>query len=150
MSFTIWVDADACPRAIKQILFRAAESKQVPTVLVANQYITPPQSKFVRSQQVEQGFDKADDAIAAQLSPGDLVITADVPLAAQVIDLDATALNPRGTLYTKENVRDFLRRRDEAESLRDSGLISGGPSAIDQKVIQRFANALDRFLARVV
>jgi uncharacterized protein YaiI (UPF0178 family) len=144
----IWVDADACPRAIKQVLFKAAERLQIPTTLVANQYIPVPPSKVIRAMQVPQGFDVADNAIVEQALPGDLVITADIPLAAEVVAKGALALNPRGTLYTAENVRDYLQRRNRAEELRSTGLISGGPPALDKKDVQTFANALDRTLAR--
>ncbi len=144
----LWVDADACPNAIKQVLFKAAERLQIPTTLVANQYIATPPSRVIKSLQVAQGFDVADNAIVEAVSAGDLVITADIPLAAEIVDKGALALNPRGTLYTKENVRDHLQRRDRAETLRATGMISGGPSAFDKKDVQAFANALDRTLAQ--
>jgi uncharacterized protein YaiI (UPF0178 family) len=143
----LWVDADACPKAIKQVLFKAAERLQISMTLVANQYIPTPPSKVIKSLQVAQGFDVADNAIVDAVAQGDLVITADIPLAAEVVAKGATALNPRGTVYTKENVRDYLQRRNRAEELRATGMISGGPAALDKKDVQAFANALDRTLA---
>ena len=144
----VWVDADACPKAIKQVLFKAAERLQISMTLVANQYIPTPPSKVIRSLQVAQGFDVADNAIVEAVVRGDLVITADIPLAAEVVAKGAIALNPRGTLYTRENVRDYLQRRNRAEELRATGMISGGPTALDKKDVQAFANALDRTLAQ--
>ena len=143
----VWVDADACPKAIKQVLFKASVRLQISTTLVANQYIPTPPSKVIKSLQVAQGFDVADNAIVDAVAQGDLVITADIPLAAEVVAKGATALNPRGTVYTKENVRDYLQRRNRAEELRATGMISGGPAALDKKDVQAFANALDRTLA---
>jgi uncharacterized protein YaiI (UPF0178 family) len=143
----VWVDADACPKVIKQVLFKASERLQISMTLVANQYIPTPPSKVIKSLQVAQGFDVADNAIVDAVSQGDLVITADIPLAAEVVAKGATALNPRGTVYTKENVRDYLQRRNRAEELRATGMISGGPAALDKKDVQAFANALDRTLA---
>ena len=143
----VWVDADACPKAIKQVLFKASERLQISMTLVANQYIPTPPSKVIKSLQVAQGFDEADNAIVDAVAQGDLVITADIPLAAEVVAKGATALNPRGTVYTKENVRDYLQRRNRAEELRATGMISGGPAALDKKDVQAFANALDRTLA---
>mgnify|MGYP001586876237 CR=1 FL=1 len=143
----VWVDADACPKAIKQVLFKASERLQISMTLVANQYIPTPPSKVIKSLQVAQGFDVADNAIVDAVAQGDLVITADIPLAAEVVAKGATALNPRGTVYTKENVRDYLQRRNRAEELRATGMISGGPAALDKKDVQAFANALDRTLA---
>lgn len=144
----IWVDADACPNVIKEILFRAAERKEIETVLVANQYLRTPQSAFIRSVQVEQGFDVADNYIAQRCSPGDLVITADIPLAAEVIEKQGHALNPRGEFYTPENIRQRLNMRDFMEQLRNSGVETGGPAKLGQADRQQFANQLDRFLAK--
>ena len=146
----IWVDADACPKAIKQVLFKAADRLQVPLTLVANQYIPTPPSKVIRSIQVAQGFDVADNAIVERVVENDLVITGDIPLAAEVVEKGATALNPRGTYYTKENVKDYLQRRNRAEEMRATGALSGGPAALEKKDVQVFANALDRILARSV
>jgi uncharacterized protein YaiI (UPF0178 family) len=149
-NMNIWVDADACPKAIKQVLFKAADRLQVPLTLVANQHIPTPPSKVIRSIQVAQGFDVADNAIVERVVENDLVITGDIPLAAEVVEKGATALNPRGTHYTKENVKDYLQRRNRAEEMRATGVLSGGPAALDKKDVQVFANSLDRILARSV
>ena len=150
MAFTIWVDADACPRHIRDVLYRAAEKRQVPLILVANQFLRTPPSKYISTIQVEAGFDVADNAIVASLQAGDLVITQDIPLADEVVSEGATALSPRGTLYTRENIREHLSRRDMLDELRGSGVITGGPPALDRKDVQTFANALDRFLTRAL
>jgi uncharacterized protein YaiI (UPF0178 family) len=142
----VWVDADACPTPIKEILFRAAERVKVETVLVANHALRVPRSLFIKSVQVERGFDVADARILSRLAAGDLVVTADVPLAAQVVAAQAFALNPRGTLYTRDNVKDHLARRDFFDQLRSTGEIVGGPAALSKSDLQAFANALDRFL----
>jgi uncharacterized protein YaiI (UPF0178 family) len=144
----IWVDADACPKVVKDILFRAAERVQVPLILVANQPLRTPPSPLIRSVQVPGGFDVADTYIAEQITPGDLVITADIPLAAQVIERRAHALNPRGELYTEDNIRERLALRDFMDELRGSGVQTGGPAALNHGDRQAFANQLDRFLAR--
>ena len=148
MTFQVWVDADACPVAIKEILFRAAEKRRVAVTLVANQFLRTPPGRYVTAVQVPAGFDVADSEIVARLAPGDLVVTADIPLAAEVIGAGGVALNPRGTLYTANNVKDHLARRDLMAELRDSGLTSGGPPPLSRKEIQAFANALDRELTR--
>ncbi|MCV6609605.1 MAG: YaiI/YqxD family protein [Amphritea sp.] len=145
----IWVDADACPNVIKEILFRAAERVSVPLVLVANQPIRIPQSALIRFVQVESGFDVADNYIAARCEKGDLVITADIPLASDAIEKGATALNPRGELYTVENIRQRLNMRDFMEQLRNAGVETGGPPKMNQNDRQQFANQLDRLLARL-
>ena len=144
----VWVDADACPKVIKEILFRAATRAEVMVTLVANQPVPVPRSPFLQAVQVERGFDIADNEIVRRCAPGDLVITADIPLAAEVIDKGATALNPRGELYTRENVRQRLNMRDFLDTMRASGVHTGGPPALDQRDRLAFANALDRFLAR--
>ncbi|MFM7273568.1 MAG: YaiI/YqxD family protein [Gammaproteobacteria bacterium] len=144
----VWVDADACPKVIKEILFRAATRAEVMVTLVANQPVPVPRSPFLQAVQVERGFDVADNEIVRRCEPGDLVITADIPLAAEVIDKGATALNPRGELYTRENVRQRLNMRDFLDTMRASGVHTGGPPALDQRDRQAFANALDRFIAR--
>lgn len=144
----ILVDADACPKPIKEILFRAATKRSLDTLLVANQYIAVPPSPFIKSIQVMKGFDVADNEIVQRAEPGDLVITADIPLAAEVIAKGAFALNPRGEFYTTENVRQRLNMRDFMETLRSSGIQSGGPPPLNQQDRQQFANALDRFLVR--
>jgi len=144
----IWVDADASPKVIKEILFRAAERVKVQVTLVANQPMSIPRSRFVRSVQVASGFDVADNYIVQQAEPGDLVITADIPLAAEAIEKGCTALNPRGELYTPENIRQRLNMRDFMDTLRSSGIDTGGPAAFSQAERQAFGNALDRFLAK--
>lgn len=144
----IWVDADACPRVIKDILFRAAERAQVRVTLVANQAVTVPRSKYIRSVQVASGFDVADNHIVQQAQAGDLVVTADIPLASEVIDKGCLALNPRGELYTAENIRQRLNMRDFMDTLRGSGIDTGGPPAFSQADRMAFANQLDRLLAQ--
>jgi uncharacterized protein YaiI (UPF0178 family) len=144
----IWVDADACPKAIKDILFRAAQRTQIPLTLVANQPLQTPPSPLIKSIQVSQGFDVADNHIVQQLEAGDLVITADIPLASEVVEKQALALNPRGSLYTKENIRQRLAMRNFMEEMRSTGQVSGGPPPLSQTDRQAFANTLDRLLAR--
>jgi hypothetical protein len=145
----IWVDADACPRVIKEILFRVSNRRKIPLTLVANHYLQTPASKLVRCIQVEQGFDVADNFIAQQVNKGDIVITADIPLAADVIDRGSIAINPRGELYTPDNIRQRLGMRNMMEELRSSGVQLGGPDAFSQKDQQAFANQLDRLLAKI-
>ncbi len=142
----IWVDADACPKVIKEILFRAAERVGVPVTLVANQPLQVPGSRYIRSIQVAAGFDVADNHIVRQAQAGDLVITADIPLAAEVIAKGCLALNPRGDLYTEDNIRQRLSMRDFMDTLRSSGVDTGGPAALSQADRQAFANQLDRML----
>ena len=144
----IWVDADACPGVIKEIIFRAAERLHIQTTLVANQMLRTPPSKFIRAIQVPSGFDVADRHIVDQLNPGDLVITADIPLASFVIERGAHALNPRGELYTTANIQERLTMRNFMEGLRSAGVETGGPAAFGQADRQAFGNALDRFLAK--
>lgn len=144
----IWVDADACPLVIKEILFRAAERTRVMTTLVANKPLRTPHSPYVNFIQVPMGFDVADNRIVHSLSPGDLVITADIPLAAEAIARDAHALNPRGEFYSKDNIQERLAMRDFLEELRAGGNATGGPAPFTQGDRQAFANQLDRFLAR--
>lgn len=146
----IWVDADACPGVIKEILFRCAQRTGILTTLVANQLLRVPPSPHIRALQVEAGFDVADNRIARDVQPGDLVITADIPLAAQVIEKGASALNPRGERYTPDNIRERLAMRDFMMELRSSGVETGGPSALGSADRQRFAAALDRCVAGVV
>ena len=142
----IWVDADACPNVIKEILFRAANRAKVPVTLVANQYIQIPRSPFIKSLRVEQGFDVADVRIVELCKPGDLVVTADIPLADGVVKKGGIALNPRGELYTEETIAQRLAMRNLMEELRSTGEISGGPASFNQTDRQRFANQLDRFI----
>ncbi|WP_456447886.1 YaiI/YqxD family protein [Thiolapillus sp.] len=145
---TIWVDADACPVVIKEILYRAANRRKLPLVLVANQPLQTPPSRHIRSVQVAAGFDVADNYIVQQSQAGDLVITADIPLADEIIRKGCTALNPRGELYTRENIRQRLNMRDFMETLRSSGIQTGGPPPLDQRDRQAFANQLDRLLQK--
>ncbi len=144
----LWVDADACPNAIKDILYRAAERVGIVLTLVANQPLRTPPSRHIRSIQVEAGFDVADNRIAELMQEGDLVITADIPLAATVIEKGGLALNPSGELYTSENIQERLAMRNLMDELRSSGQLSGGPAAPGKRERQAFANALDRLLAR--
>lgn len=144
----IWVDADACPVVIKDILFRAADRAKIPTTLVANKLLHVPPSPYLKAMQVAKGFDVADNEIVAKLEAGDLVITADIPLAAQVIEKGGHALNPRGEFYSKENIRERLAMRDFMESLRASGVETQGPSAMQSSDRHAFASQLDQFLAR--
>jgi len=144
----IWVDADACPVVIKEILYRAAERTRVQMTLVANQPLSTPNSEFISTLQVPRGFDVADDEIVKRLSAGDLVITSDIPLAAEVIDKGGHALSPRGELHTTENIRARLNMRDFLDTMRASGVDTGGPAAMSQRDRQDFANNLDRFLTK--
>jgi uncharacterized protein len=144
----IWVDADACPKVIKEILFRAAERVGVQLILVANQALPTPPSRYIRSIQVAAGFDVADNHIAQHVEQDDLVITADIPLAADVIAKGALALNPRGELYTEANIRQRLTMRDFMDTLRGSGIDTGGPDSFSQADRRAFANQLDRLLAK--
>ncbi|HET9403997.1 MAG TPA: YaiI/YqxD family protein [Burkholderiales bacterium] len=144
----IWVDADACPVVVKEILYRAAERLQLPMTLVANKPLRTPSSRFIRTVQVARGLDVADNEIARCLEVGDLVVTADIPLAADIIARGGHALNPRGEFYTSENVREHLSMRDFMEALRGGGVQTGGPQPLDQADRKRFADQLDRFLSR--
>ncbi len=144
----IWVDADACPAVIKEILFRAANRTEVPITLVANHILHIPLSRFITFLQVPAGFDVADAEIVKRLAAGDLVITGDIPLASEVIDKGAHALNPRGERYTAENIKARLNMRDFMDTLRASGINSGGPPALSKSDRQSFANELDKFLTR--
>ena len=144
----IWVDADACPRAIKEVIYRAARRSQTLATFIANQMLMTPPSPYIKAVQVASGMDVADSEIVARLNPRDLVITADIPLAALVVEKDAVALNPRGEWYTRENVHSLLSMRNFMQELRDSGTQTGGPSALSTRDVQNFANALDRWLAK--
>ena len=145
----IWVDADACPVAIREILFRASERTGIGLTLVANQPIRHPNLPGISRLVVESGPDEADDQIVALLEPGDLVITADIPLAAAVIEKGGHALNPRGEMYSAETIKSKLAMRDFMETLRDGGMVTGGPSSFSQADRRAFANRLDGFLARL-
>ena len=145
----IWVDADACPVVIKEILFRAAERTQTETILVANHAMRIPPSKYISRLQVSSGFDVADDEIVKRIAANDLVITGDIPLASEVIDNGGQALNPRGELYTSENIRSLLNVRDFMDTMRSSGVeMNGGPPPLSQSDRQNFANNRDRILAK--
>ena len=148
MSISIWVDADACPRVIREILFRAAQRVQRPLTLVANHSLPVPKSEWIRSRQVPQGFDVADDYIVQQVEAGDLVITSDIPLAAELIDKGAAVISPRGEQFTASNIRQRLNMRDFMETMRSTGELHGGPPALGDRDKQVFANALDRYLAK--
>jgi len=142
----IYVDADACPVVIKEILFRAAERTKTLTTLVANQHITIPRSQYLKFIRVGSGFDVADNEIVKLVKSGDLVITADIPLASEVIEKGGHALNPRGEMYTVDNIKARLTMRDFMDTLRSSGVDTGGPPPLNQNDRQKFANALDVFL----
>ena len=145
----IWVDADACPVVAREILFRAANRTGVQLTLIANQALNVPASKNITAVQVPRGFDVADDEIVKRMDAGDLVITNDIPLAAEVIDKGGHALTPRGEMHTKENIRAKLNMRDFMDTMRSSGVeVGGGPSAYSQRDKQEFANNLDRILTR--
>lgn len=144
---TIWVDADACPRAIKEILFRAAERARVQVTLVANRGLYTPPSQWVRTLQVARGFDAADDAIVGLVAEGDLVVTQDIPLAAAVLRAGAHAVTPRGEPYSPETVGERLAIRDLMDTLRASGVQTGGPGALGATERQAFARQLDIYLA---
>ena len=148
MSIAIWVDADACPRVIREILFRAAQRVERPLTLVANHHIPVPKSPWISSRQVPQGFDVADNVIAQEVRTGDLVITSDIPLAAELIEKGAEVVSPRGEQFTANNVRQRLNMRDFMETMRSSGEVHGGPPALGERDKQAFANALDRYLAK--
>jgi uncharacterized protein len=144
----IWVDADACPYVIKDLLYRAANRWQIALTLVANQPLRTPASPYIHVLRVPLGFDVADHTIVQHVHAGDLVVTADIPLAAQVVDKGAHALNPRGQLYTPENIQEYLTMRHVMDELRQSGVNTGGPSPFSPRDRQAFANQLDRLLAR--
>lgn len=144
----IYVDADACPKVIKEILFRAAERRQILLTLVANRLLPHPPSAYIRAMQVQAGFDVADNKIIELVEAGDLTITADIPLAAGVIAKGGHALNPRGEFYTPDTINERLAMRDFMDTLRASGVETGGPSALNQRDRQAFANQLDKFLAK--
>jgi len=144
----IWVDADACPAAIKEVLFRAAEREQVQVTLVANQWLRTPASRFVRAIQVPGGFDVADNEIVERVSAGDLVVTQDIPLAAAVIEKGALAVHPPGELYTPDTIAQRLSMRNFMDELRGAGVDTGGPAAFHPRDKQAFANQLDRWLVK--
>ncbi len=143
---TIWVDADACPVVIKEMLYRAAERTRTPLVLVANQALRTPPSALIRSIRVSSGFDEADDYLVDQAQPGDLVISSDIPLAARLLAKEVEVLTPRGQPMTQANIGERLAIRDFLDTMRSSGIQSGGPATMNQADKQQFANALDRWL----
>lgn len=142
----IWVDADACPVVLKDILCRASERTEMEVTFVANQFLRLPPSRYIKFIQVARGFDVADNEIVQRVDTGDLVITGDIPLAAEVIEKGGYALNHRGELYTANNIRECLNMRDFMDTLRSSGIETGGPAALSQSDRQAFANQLDKFL----
>ncbi len=144
----IWVDADACPKVIKEILFRAAERAQISVTLVSNQMLRLPESNFLSALQVPDGPDVADDEIVRLCEAGDLVITADIPLAARIVEKDALALDPRGRMYDRNNVKQILSMRDFMDSMRGSGIETGGSGGFGLQEKQHFANELDKLLAQ--
>jgi uncharacterized protein len=144
----VWVDADACPGAVKEILFRAAERARVQVTLVANQWLRTPPSRFIRALQVQGGFDVADSEIVDRVQPGDLVVTQDIPLAARVLEKGGIAVNPRGERYTADNMAERLSMRNFMEELRGAGVQTGGPATFHARDRQAFANQLDRWLAQ--
>lgn len=146
----IWVDADACPRVIKEIVYRASERLKVPVCLVANNDLTKSHTAFVSSVRVANGFDVADDYIAEHAKPCDLVITADIPLAARIVENGGVALDPRGELYTEENVGERLAMRNLMQELRADGQLQGGPGQFTLADRQRFASSMDRLLTKMV
>jgi uncharacterized protein YaiI (UPF0178 family) len=145
----IWVDADACPNVIKEVLYRAAMRTQIPVTLVANQALRVPASPLIRTLQVASGFDVADNEIVRRCVAGDLVITADIPLAAEVLEKGAAALNPRGERYSPATIRERLTMRDFMETLRSSGVQTGGPATLSPRDRQQFAAELDKWLQAV-
>ena len=146
----IWIDADACPRVIKDMVFRASERLKVEVCLVANNDLSKSHTKFVTSVRVKNGFDVADDYIAENAGASDLVITADIPLAARIVENGGMALDPRGELYTEENIGEKLSMRNLMQELRADGLVQGGPGQFSLTDRQRFASAMDRLLTRMM
>ncbi|MFP1727396.1 YaiI/YqxD family protein [Lonsdalea quercina] len=144
----IWVDADACPVVIKEVLYRAAERTATTVTFVANQPLKVPTSPYLRTLRVAAGFDVADNEIVRRVTPGDLVITSDIPLASEVLEKQGEALNPRGERYTPDTIRERLTLRDFMDTLRSSGIQTGGPNALSQRDRQQFANQLDQWLQR--
>jgi uncharacterized protein YaiI (UPF0178 family) len=144
----IWVDADACPSVIKDILFRVADRLEIPVTLVANKLLRTPPSRFIKAIQVPAGFDVADNEIVRLTEPGDLIVTGDIPLASDVLEKGGYALNPRGEFYTKDNIQQFLTMRTFMDELRSSGVETGGPAPFSQADTRNFANQLDRHLAK--
>jgi len=147
-TFKIWIDADACPKVVKEIIFKASYRIQIPVCLVANSYIAVPPDSLITSIQVDQGADVADTYIVESCNEEDLVITADIPLAAFIVEKGATAINPRGELYTEENVRERLSMRDFMQELRDGGMNTGGPAPFGEKDKASFANSFNKIVTQ--
>ena len=145
----LWIDGDACPKQIKEVLFRAAIRTKTKLILVANHFVQLPPSPFITRQIVDKGFDVADNVIVEQVEQNDIVITADIPLANDVLEKKAHAINPRGELYSQENIKHILAMRNFNESLRETGNISGGPPKLSNQDTQKFSNQLDRLLAKL-
>lgn len=146
----IWIDADACPKIVKELLLRLSERQNVELTFVANHFIRLPQSDLISFIQVSQGFDMADDEIVRLIEPGDLVVTADIPLVSEAIEKGAQALNPRGQFYTEANIAERLAMRNMMEELRGNGLVSGGPSSYGVKEKENFANQLNKFVTKAL
>ncbi len=146
----IWIDADACPKIVKELIFKASYRLQVPVCLVANSYLSIPHAPQISLIQVDKGADVADQYIVDNCSPADLVVTADIPLAAFIVEKGATAINPRGELYTEENIRERLSVRDFMQDLRDGGVDTGGPPPLGPKDKERFANSFDRIMTKLL
>ena len=150
MPLTLWIDADATPRDVKELIYRTAERLQVKTVFVANGSLTVPRAQFISTVLVRQGADVADSYIVEQSAPGDLAVTADIPLAARLVPKGVVAIDPRGDEYTEENIQERLSLRNFMQEMRDSGVATGGPKAYGPREKQQFANALDRLLTKLL
>lgn len=146
--FTIWVDADACPKPVKEVIFKVSARTGLPVIMVANSYLSVPMGSNIKSIQVDKGADIADFYIVEHLVEGDLVITQDIPLASLVVEKNAMAINPRGELYTEENIQERLSVRDFMQELRDSGMDTGGPPPFSNKDKEKFSNSLDRIITK--
>lgn len=148
-TFTLWIDADACPKTVREVVYRAAHRLNFKVVVVSNSYLTIPQSPLIRAIQVDQGSDVADDYVVENSTAGDIVITSDIPLAARVVEKGSIAIDHRGEEYTEENVRERLSVRDFMKDIRDSGVITGGPAPYGPKDLEHFTNALNRLLTKL-
>ena len=146
----IWIDADACPRMIKEVVFKSANRLKIETILVANSYRATPPSPYIKFIQVDKGADVADQYIVDHLEGSDLIVTADIPLAALVVEKEATAINPRGEIYTEENIAERLSVRNFMQELRDSGMDTGGPPPLGPKDKEKFTNSFDRTLTKLL
>lgn len=147
---TIWIDSDACPKPIKEVIYRASYRLQLPVILVANSYMSVPPGTLIRSIQVDKGADVADQYIAENCDIKDIVVTQDIPLAALIVAKGAVAINPRGELYTEDNISERLAMRDFMKELRDSGTVTGGPAPFNAKDVEQFANSLNKILTKLV